>query len=96
LAKLLSDYVKVYQGTLSPDYCQALIDRFEAAPELQERMPAERAFRFVELNVSRHRPEVEAQVLGVMMFCIQRYWATLQIGPYWPKKVDAEKVRLKR
>jgi len=96
LAKLLSDYVKVYESTLSPGRCQALIDKFEAASALHERTPAERAFRFVELNVSRYWPEVEEEIFGIMMSCIRRYWETLEVGPYWPKKVDAEKIRLKR
>lgn len=96
LARLLSDYVKVYEDTLSPEQCQALIDRFEAAPALHERTPAERAFKFVELNVSRHWPDVEKQIFGIMISCIHRYWETLEVGPYWPKKVDLEKVRLKR
>lgn len=96
LARLLSDYVKVYEDTLAPEQCQALIDKFEAAADLHEHTPAERAFRFVELNVSRHWPDVEKQTFGIMMSHIRRYWEALEVGPYWPKKVDLEKIRLKR
>ncbi len=96
MTRLLRDYVRVYDGTLALQHCQALIDRFEAAPALQENTPADRAFRFVELNVSRHWPEVESQVFGVMMDRIQDYWQALEVGPCWPKKVDVEKLRLKR
>ena len=96
MAKLLSDYVKVYEDTLSPEQCQALIDRFEAAPSLHEATPSERAFRFAELNVSRHWPETEKQIFGIMMSHFQRYWEELGVGPYWPKKIDVEKLRLKR
>jgi prolyl 4-hydroxylase len=96
MVRQLSDYVQVYEDTLAPGQCQALIDRFEAAPTLQERTPAERAFRFVELNVSRHWPEVESHIFGVMMNYIQRYWEALAVGPCWPTKVDAERIRLKR
>ncbi|HEX4862385.1 MAG TPA: 2OG-Fe(II) oxygenase [Rhizomicrobium sp.] len=96
MAKLLSDYVKVYENTLAPARCETLIGRFEASQEQHERMEAERSYSFAELNVSRHWPEVEAEIFGVMMGCIQKYWEALQIGGSWPKQVDAERVRLKR
>jgi hypothetical protein len=93
---LLSDYVKVYERTLTPERCTALITRFEAAAVLQERREAERSYSFAELNVSLHWPEVEAEIFQLMMGCIQQYWQALQVGSSWPKKVDAERVRLKR
>jgi prolyl 4-hydroxylase len=96
LARSLSDYVKVYDGTLAPGQCELLVDRFEASPALHERTPAERAFRFVELNVSRYWPEVESQVFAVMMDRFRDYWQALEVGPFWPKQADAEKLRLKR
>ncbi len=96
MPKLLSDYIRLYDDMLAPARCQALIDKFEAAPSLQESTPADKHFRFVELNVSRHWPDVEAEVLEIMMKCIQHYWQTLSIGASWPTKVWAEKIRLKR
>jgi hypothetical protein len=96
LARLLSDYVKVYERTLSPERCSALIARFEAGSALHERQEAERSYSFAELNVSLHWPEVEAEIFQLMMGCIQQYWQALQVGGSWPKKVDAERVRLKR
>ena len=92
----LADYVRVYDGTLPPAACRALIDRFEADAACHERTPADKAFRFVELNVSRHWPTVETEVFGIMMAHIQRYWSALEIGPAWPGKVDVERLRLKR
>ncbi len=85
LARALADYVKVFDGTLAPARCQALIDRFEAAPELHEATPAERTFRFVELNVSQHWPDVENETFAAMMACIRRYWEMLEVGPFWPQ-----------
>ena len=96
MARLLADYIKVYDGTLAPGRCAALIDKFEAAADLHERMQAERSYNFAEINVSRHWPEVEVEILDVMMRSIQRYWQELQIGARWPNKVAAEKVRMKR
>ncbi len=96
MTRLLADYVRVYDGTLEPQTCQALIDRFEAAPQLQERLQAERSYRFTEINVSRHWPDVEQQVFAVMTRCMQDYWQQLAVGPCWPSKVGFEKLRLKR
>jgi hypothetical protein len=96
LAKLLSDYVKAYEGTLSAQQCQALIERFEAAHPLHERKAAEGSYSFAQLSVSRHWPEVETQVARIMMTCMQQYWQALEIGAYWPAKPQAEEIRLKR
>ena len=77
MAKLLSDYVKAYENTLSPEQCQALIDRFEAASSLHERKQADGSYSFAQLSISRHWPEVEAQIARIMMTGMQQYW---QIG----------------
>jgi prolyl 4-hydroxylase len=96
VARSLSDYVQVFDDTLAPARCRELIARFEAQPDQHEPTPEQVAFRFTELNVSRHWPEVEAETFAVMMRCIQRYWETLEVGACWPKTVDVEKIRLKR
>jgi prolyl 4-hydroxylase len=96
LAKLLSDYVKAYERALSPEQCQALIDKFEADSALHQRKQAEGSYSYVQLSVSRHWPEVESQVARIMMTCIQQYWQALDIGSYWPAKPQAEEIRLKR
>jgi hypothetical protein len=95
MTRALTDYVQVFDGTLTPQRCQALIDRFEASSTQHEATPVERAFRFTELNVSQHWPEVESETFAAMMTCIRRYWEMLEVGPFWPQTVDAEKLRLK-
>lgn len=96
MAKYLSDYVKAYENTLSPEQCQALIARFEAASSLHERKQAEGSYSFVQMSVSRHWPDVEAQVARIMMTGLQQYWKALEIGSYWPAKPLSEEIRLKR
>ena len=96
MARSLSDYVQVYDGVLTQGRCQALIERFEAEPQAQERTAADKAYRFVELNVSRHWPEVEQEIFALMMTAFRRYWETLDVGPFWPRQVDVERLRLKR
>ena len=96
MAKLLSDYIKVYEHTLSPERCQALIEKFEASPELHERKTAERSYSFVQLSVSRHWKDVEAEIGKIFITCLGHYWKSLEIGPYWPQKPVSEELRLKR
>ena len=95
MARLLSDYVKAYEATLSPEQCQALIARFEANAPLHERRRAEGSYSFLQFSVTRHWPEVETQIARIMMTAMQQYWRSLEIGPYWPAKPEAEEIRLK-
>jgi hypothetical protein len=50
----------------------------------------------MQLSVSRHWPDVEAQVARIMMTCLRQYWQALEIGSYWPEKPLAEEIRMKR
>jgi hypothetical protein len=96
LAKLLSDYVKAYERTLAPEQCQSLINRFEASTLLHEKKQAEESYSFVQLSVSRHWQETEAEIARVFMTCLQQYWRSLEIGSYWPAKPAVEEIRMKR
>ena len=96
MAKLLSDYVKAYERTLSLEQCDALINRFEASAMLHERKQADGSYSFVQMSVSRHWKDVEAQVAPIFMTCLRQYWQSLEIGSYWPVKPAVEEVRMKR
>ena len=73
LSRSLSDYVQIYDGTLSEARCRELIDRFEAEPQLQQPTPSDKSFRFVELNISWHWPEVHGEIGALMMAAFRRY-----------------------
>jgi prolyl 4-hydroxylase len=92
----LSDYIKAYDGTLAPERCQLLIDRFEASAHLHEHKEAEGSYSFSQLSVSLHWPDIEAEVGGILMTCFGQYRQALQIGPYWPATPLSEEIRLKR
>ena len=76
---------------------QALIAQIEASPHLQERLHTEHSYRFTEINVSRHWPQVEQQIFHIMTAgacgTIGESWRS---APCWPPKVGFEKLRLKR
>jgi hypothetical protein len=92
----LADYIKVYDGSLSPEQCDALIARFEASPAQQELMHAEGSYRFVQLSVTKHWPTVEAQIGNIIRVYLHKYHESLGIGGFWPPNPLSEEVRLKR
>lgn len=92
----LADYIKVYDNTLSASECEALIARFEASPAHHELMHAEGFYRFVQLSVSKHWRDVEAQIGKILGVYFHKYHESLGIGQFWPTKPLSEEVRLKR
>jgi hypothetical protein len=92
----LTDYIKVYEGAISPEQCDALIARFEASPAHQEIMHADDSYRFVQLSVSKHWPDAEAQIGHVVGTFLHKYHESLGIGGFWPPNPLSEEVRLKR
>ena len=49
----------------------------------------------MQLNVSRHWPDVEQQAARIFMTALQR-WKSLAIGNYWPVNPASEQIRMKR
>jgi prolyl 4-hydroxylase len=93
---ILADYVKAYDGTLPPARCQDLIARFEQSASLHERKEADGSYGFAQLSVSRHWPEVEAEIGQILMTGFGQYRQGLGIGPFWPAAPMSEEIRLKR
>lgn len=98
--KLLSDYIKVYDQTLPPDQCQAIIDRFEASPAQQEskqrNVGTDNSYSFVQLNVSLHWRDAEPALAHVMRTCLIKYHQSLELGRFWPENPVGEAIRIKR
>lgn len=92
----LAQFVKVYDGALSPQRCEELIARFEAAPELHEKKSLKDAYSFSQLNVTAHWPDVEAEIHGVFSAGFRQYHKALGIGSAWPTQPVPEAIRLKR
>ena len=92
----LADYIVAYDGALSPDECQALIQRFEASPHQHEQLQVEGAYSFTQVSLSRHWPDAEKQIGAIFMKAIGQYRLSLDVGPYWPDRPASEEIRLKR
>ena len=98
--KLLSDYIKMYDGTLTSEQCRALIDRFEASPDQHEskqrNIGTDNSYSFTQLNISRHWPDAVPLLGHVMRTCLTQYHQSLNIGRFWPHNPTSENIRLKR
>ena len=94
--RLMTDYIKAYAGTLSPDQCQTLIARFEADGDRHEAKGFDGGFSFVQLDVTKHWPDVHAVVDRIVQVCSQQYQNALGLAPYWPTTRMQEHIRLKR
>lgn len=91
----LADYIKIYEGTLSLEQCDALIARFEASPTHHELKHAEGSYRFAQLSVTKHWHDVEAQIGQILSVYFHKYHESLGIGRFWPPNPLSEEVRLK-
>jgi hypothetical protein len=94
--RLLADYIKAFAGVLTPGDCQALIDRFEAAGDRHEIQRVEDGYSFVQMDVTRAWPEIDARIEQVMNACYGRYRALLGVEHFWPSSYLHEALRLKR
>jgi prolyl 4-hydroxylase len=94
--RLLTDYIQAYSGALTPQECETLIARFEAATDRHETKRVENVYSFVQLDVTGAWPEVSAQVERIMNICYGQYQASLDIRQFWPSSYFHENLRMKR
>src|ERR1700744_3934948 len=96
----LTDYIKLYDNALSPETCNALIDRFEASSAQHKLMRYNvgepNGYSYVQLNVSEHWPDVVPTIGSILQMCLLRYRDSLDLGRFWPDKPESEAIRMKR
>jgi hypothetical protein len=90
----LSDHVKVFAGTLSPEHCQTLIDRFEASSD-HETCQVEHGYSFTQLNITEKWPDENKILVPTFLSYFNRYQAALN-ARFWPMKFCFEQLRMKR
>jgi prolyl 4-hydroxylase len=94
--RLLAEYIKAFADVLTPSDCQALIDRFEAARERHEIKRIEDGYSFVQLDVTKAWPDIDARIEQMMNICYNQYRTLLGVEHYWPSSYLHESLRLKR
>jgi hypothetical protein len=91
---LLSDHVMVFDGTLSREHCQALIDRFESSTD-HEACQLDAGYSFRQLNVSQKWPDQNEILVPVFLSYFNKYQAAVN-ARFWPLKFCFEQLRMKR
>jgi prolyl 4-hydroxylase len=90
----LADHIRVYPDALSAQHCATLIERFEAAPEL-ELCQRQNGHSFTQLDVSQHWPDQHQALVPVFVNFINQYQLALD-ARFWPPRFALENLRLKR
>jgi prolyl 4-hydroxylase len=90
----LSDHVMVFGGTLSPEHCQRLIDRFESSSE-PEICHIENGYSFTQLNVTEKWPDENKTLVPVFLSYFNKYQVALN-ARFWPLTFCFENLRVKR
>jgi prolyl 4-hydroxylase len=90
----LSDHVMVFDGTLSPEHCQALIDRFESSTD-HEACQLHAGFSFRQLNVTQKWPDQNEILVPIFLSYFNKYQAAVN-ARFWPPSFSFEQLRMKR
>ena len=90
----LADFITTYDGAMTPEHCQMLIDRFEACDDL-EHTQREGGHSFTQLNVTKAWPDVQDLVWPVFLSHFVDY-RTRAEAAFWPPQFAFEHIRLKR
>ncbi len=91
---LLSDHIKVFSGTLPPEHCQTLINRFEASGE-QEACQLASGYSFRQLNITQQWPDENKILVPVFLSYFNKYQLALN-ARFWPMSFSFEHLRMKR
>ena len=84
----------VFDGTLSREHCQALIDRFESSTD-HEACQLDAGYSFRQLNVTQKWPDQNQILVPIFLAYFNRYQAAVN-ARFWPLKFCFEQLRMKR
>jgi hypothetical protein len=90
----LADHIMVFSGTLSPEHCQKLIDRFDSSNDRENRqLPA--GYSFSQLNITQAWPDENKILVPIFLSYFNRYQVALN-ARFWPLSFCFEQLRMKR
>jgi prolyl 4-hydroxylase len=93
-ATSLADHIMVFEGALSGEHCQALIQRFESSADHQV-CQAKAGYSFCQLNITEQWPDENQLLTPIFLAHFNRYQAALN-ARFWPPKFSFEHLRIKR
>jgi prolyl 4-hydroxylase len=91
---LLSDHIMAFADALSPEHCEALIDRFESSHE-HEPCQRESGHSFSQLNITQKWPDENKILVPIFLSYFNKYQAAVK-AYFWPPAFCFENLRLKR
>jgi hypothetical protein len=100
MATKLLDYVKTYNGLVTPEFCQKVIKTFEKSDG--EYIDREQRPSFTELNISQRFIDKDPMWIDIQntltkafIDAVELYMKDLDLGPDFPSKYAFEQHRLK-
>jgi prolyl 4-hydroxylase len=90
----LAEHIRVFDGALSAECCQTLIDRFESSID-HENCQLESGYSFCQLNVTQKWPDQNQILVPIFLSYFNRYQAAVN-ARFWPPKFCFEQLRMKR
>lgn len=78
----VSDYIREFNGVLSPEACADLISRFEANSPIQQQQLSP-GMSFTEINVTRHWPQVDEYLKAMFHGIALLYAAETGLQSWW-------------
>lgn len=96
----MKEYVSYFDGALDKEYCQSIIDKFEAHPEEQSDTVLEDHRSFKEINLNEHeewKDVIETLLDKIQTDYLKKYMIDHKIdSKSWPANLGFEQFRMKR
>jgi hypothetical protein len=103
MATELKDYIRCYDGVISDQFCENVIQTFDLDVENQERIDRDKRPSFTELNISqqyqKQNPkwmDVQVNIQKTFIEYVSLYMKDLDLGPDFPARYAFEEYRMKR
>ena len=103
MATKLSDYIKVYDNVLSPNFCDKVIKAFEFQEQNQCDVDRNGRPTFTELNISEMYKKksdrwinIQVEIQETFIEYVNKYMDELELGQDFPAKYAFEEYRIKR
>tara|TARA_B100000795_G_scaffold266264_1_gene249179 strand:+ start:1061 stop:1612 length:552 start_codon:yes stop_codon:yes gene_type:complete len=93
---MIDEYVRIYDDVVPPDFCDDLVNKFEASSEQWQRESSS-SYDFTQIDMGKNMKSWSAEMgelLNLLFPCVANYKE--DISPMWPDKHGFESPRIKR
>ena len=92
----MDSLIKIYDDVVSDEVCEAIVSKFEANPDHQEKFE-DTDVSFKQIDMMKHKGVWAVDMASLMndMFdCVSKYKE--EINPIWPERTSFESFRIKK